>query len=89
MRRYYFTINGKRSKRVQKRTAKRLYEAGKDVYFIPCNCNPENRFFSLGIWENKRLDGQYESFEKLCNGFSFYNCNDAETGKYIAFYAEV
>lgn len=86
---YTFTINGRKAKRVQKRTAEKLYNAGKDVFFIPCKCNPENHWFSLGIWENKHLDGQYDSFEKLCNGFSFYNCNDSQTGKYISFYAEV
>lgn len=71
--------------RITKTTAKKLYNAGHDVLFIPCNLHPENNFYSLGIWENVNLCGQYDSFETLCNYFAAYNCN-SETGKYIAFY---
>lgn len=71
--------------RISKTVARKLYNAGRDVLFIPCNLNPENNFYNLGIWENKTLVGQYDSFEKLVNSFEFYNCNN-ETGKYTAFY---
>lgn len=71
--------------RISKTVARKLYNAGCDVLFIPCNLNPENNFYNLGIWENKTLVGQYDSFEKLVNSFEFYNCNN-ETGKYTAFY---
>lgn len=71
--------------RISKTAARKLYNAGRDVLFIPCNLNPENNFYNLGIWENKMLVGQYDSFEKLVNSFEFYNCNN-ETGKYTAFY---
>lgn len=71
--------------RITKTTAKKLYNAGLDVLFIPCKLNPENDFYSLGIWENKFLDGQHDTFEKLENAFSYYN-NRPDTGKYTAFY---
>ena len=72
-------------KRVNKTTAKKVYENGFDVLFIPCKLNPENDFYSLGIWENAFLQGQHETFEKLENAFSYYN-NRPDTGKYTAFY---
>lgn len=31
-------------KRVNKTVAKRLYNSGVDVLFIPCNLHPENNF---------------------------------------------
>lgn len=81
MNRYKF----KNVERISKTQAKKYYEKGFDVLFIPCKCNPENDFFSLGIWENAFLRGQHETFEKLENAFSYYN-NRTETGKYTAFY---
>lgn len=77
--------NFKTLKRINKTAAKKLYNAGADVLFIPCKLNPENNFYCLGIWENNQLAGQYETFEKLCNAFSWYNCR-SDTGNYIAFY---
>ena len=71
--------------RITKRKARQLYNNGDDVLFIPCNLNPENNFYNLGIWENKELDGQYKDFDTLCNNYEYYNCNN-ETGSYIAFY---
>ena len=77
--------NFKTLKRINKTTARKLYSAGADVLFIPCKLNPENNFYRLGIWENKNLCGQHETFEKLCNEFEYYNCRP-DTGNYIAFY---
>ena len=92
MRKWYFidSIQGKRVtlKRISKNVAKSVYNHGLDVLLIPVNCSPVNRYWNLGIWENNKLDGQYKSFETLCNAFEVYNCNN-ETGKYIAFYIPV
>ena len=77
--------NFRELERVNKTTARKLYNAGRDVLFIPCKLNPENNFYCLGIWQNKELAGQYETFEKLLNAYEFYNCRP-DTGKYTAFY---
>lgn len=77
--------NGETLKRVNKTTAKKLYNAGNDVLFIPCKLNPLNNFYNLGIWENKTLLNQFETFEKLVNAFEYYNCRP-DTGRYTAFY---
>lgn len=81
------TLNGKTWKQVQKRTAKKIYEEGKDVYFIPCKMN-SNSPCSLGMIQNRDLWGQYRTFEQLCENYWVYNCNH-ETGLYPHFYIEI
>ncbi len=81
MRNYNFTG----LKRINKTIARKIYNNGGEVLFIPCLLNPLNNFYCLGIWENKDLQGQYDSFDNLVNHFEWYNCNN-ETGKYTAFY---
>ena len=70
--------------RISKLAARKEYNNGKEVLFIPCKIHPLN-MYGLGIWENKFLNGQYDNFDELCNWFTWYNC-DSERGKYIAFY---
>ncbi len=77
--------SGKTLVRISKTRARALYDAGSNVLFIPCKLNPANNFYALGIWQNKNLDGQYETFDKLVSYYEGYNCN-AETGNYTAFY---
>ena len=84
----YFQDKDVTLKRINKYKARVAYYNGLDVLFIPVKCNPLNKHCSLGIWENKNLWGQYDSFSALYNAFSYYNCNN-ETGKYIAFYIPV
>lgn len=72
--------------RISKIKAEKLYNSGLTVLFIPCKCNPENNFYNLGIWENKYLQGQFETFQELLNNYEFYNCNYNELGLYTAFY---
>ena len=76
---------GKMLIRISKARAKAIYEAGNDVLFVPAKCSPVNDFYGLAMWENKNLDGQYETFEKLVDYYTGYNCT-RETGYYPAFY---
>lgn len=69
-------------KQIQKRTAKKLYDQGKTIYFQASNLRP------FGVWQSIMLvtSKQEEiSFENLCNEYTWYNC-DSERGKYINFY---
>ena len=70
--------------RVDKRVARKIYNEGKDVLFIPRNMRPDNNW-GLGIVENKYLFGQEATFDKLVDTYTWYNCNN-ETGRYVAFY---
>lgn len=74
--------------RINKTTAKKLYNAGVDVCFCPSNLRP----FSMWAPEfvsNKTRDietaGEAD-FDKLLNYFTFYNCINAETGRRVNFY---
>lgn len=80
---YEYTRNGLTLKRVQKRTAARLYEQGFTIYMLPCNMRIDNMW--MGLYEfSKQPD---ETFEKIVNYYEFYNCN-YETGDYAKFYVE-
>lgn len=81
MNRPYF----KTVKRVNKKVARRLYEAGEEVFFIPCNLRPEPNFWGIGIWEHKDLWGQYKDFDTLVSYYESYNCDNYQ-GRYTAFY---
>ena len=75
-------------KRINKTVARKMYNEGKDVLFIPCNCNPNRDVWGLSIWENKDNWGQFpdfDAFDTLVLTYISYNCNN-ELGKYPAFY---
>jgi len=66
--------------RISKAAARRLYDAGNDLYFCPVNLNPENPWGLLYYPGNRE-----PSFEDHVRLFENFNCN-AETGRYTAFY---
>lgn len=74
---------------VQKRTAKKLFEAGETIYLQSSNFHP------FGVW-SRCLDTNKDNincigstFEALVNEFEYYNCTDSETGKYTNFYKKL
>lgn len=78
-----FSENG--FSRVQKRTAKKLYEQGVTVYLSPCKMSPAS------IWQPAMPISQQDemgdsSFDIRINAFEYYNCGDGERGNYAAFY---
>lgn len=66
--------------RVQKRTAKKLYNAGETIYICACLINPRGNIGAAALPTG-------EDWERLINEFVYYNCN-FECGKYPAFYIE-
>lgn len=87
MNKMVFERNGKTIVRVNKAKARKMYNNGIDVLFIPCNLRPDSPYM-LGAWENINLGDEKIPFEKLVDYFEIYNCIDSETGKYTAFYIE-
>lgn len=96
MNNYTFNADGKQYKRIDKRQAKKLYDAGKTIILCACNLRP------FGFWRpeipiNKTdyLKHGYTApasdydFRHRVNSFEFYNCTNTETGKYCAFYTEL
>lgn len=69
---------------ISKRTAKRLFEAEKDIFIQSSNMTFENVWQSA-VSINKDSLNHGESFDSICNSFKYYNC-DNYRGKYIKFY---
>lgn len=89
MRKLFFDDeNGVTFTRINKTTARKLYNAGLDVVFCPCNLRPFNRYgFGLDMRINKDdISNDGRTFDTVVNYFEYYNCRDTETGKYTAFY---
>ena len=85
MNKYIFDItNETRLVRINKRTARKMYDHNLPVMFCPVNLSPVNKFYPAGIWLRKNADN---SFTSRVNAFEYYNCNLRETGYYTAFYA--
>lgn len=70
--------------KVNKTKAKKLFESGKTILFIPHKLNPASPW-SMGM--EVSADSTDCSFNELCNAIAYYNCN-TETGKYLAYYVE-
>ncbi len=104
MNNYIFTDkNGKQYKRVNKTTARRLYDAGNNIILAGSNINPFNIYgvCRAEININDYLKYGYTSpavysdgtrdndFKYRVNSFEFYNIRNAETGYYTAFYVAI
>ena len=70
--------------RINKTTARRLFNAGHDILFNPVNMPVRRDFYCMHVIANKK--GRAD-FDKLCNAYQYYNC-DNETGRYPAFYVK-
>lgn len=79
---------------VQKRTAKKLFDAGEDIYIQSSNFHPFgvwsqcieiNNKWSQCIEVNNKED---KLFDSIVNSFEFYNCN-SEAGYYTTFYKRI
>lgn len=75
--------------RIQKRTAQRLWLTGRKVYMQSSNFRPDNMYQpAIPVSSPEKYDGfrNPETFEKILNYFSAYNCPNSETGRSINFW---
>ena len=70
---------------VQKRTAKKLFEAGEELVFCPCNMYPFGTWYPGVVIDTNRYNSEGISFESCVASFEYYNCG-AEQGRYTTFY---
>jgi hypothetical protein len=88
MNKYTFTDkHGLTWERVNRTAARRAYRAGDLVQLCPCNLRPDSMWRPVAIIHNDYPapvgPDQFERYECY---FTAYNCNDAETGRYPAYY---
>lgn len=69
-------------KKINKATARKLWEQGKEFWMCACNMRPE-----CGNLIQPQYHKDFASFNVLYNNFCYYNCN-SETGRYPAFYID-
>lgn len=86
-------VNNKDYTRIDKRAARRLYNAGKDILIIADNLRPFTPWHCETITNINNLDewdkGKTDCFDRFVNMFEIYNCVSRETGYHAAFYKEV
>lgn len=96
MNKYSFTDNGRTFERVSKATAKRAFIDGFTIAFCPSNLRPGTMWHTEFITDREARGALYadetgvsNDFNNLLNSFEYYNCTNAETGKYTAFFLEM
>ena len=95
MNKYSFIDNGRAFERVSKATAKQAFIDGFIIALCPSNLRPGAPWHPEMITD-RELRGDYiiddtgaeNDFNNLLNSFEYYNCTNAETGKYTAFFIE-
>ena len=95
MNRYEFTSNGRMFTRTAKVIAKKAFVSGFTIAFCPSNLHPGTPWHPEYITNREMrsdfiLDdkGAENDFYNLLNSFEYYNCTNAETGRYTAFFIE-
>lgn len=73
--------------RINKRRAKREYEAGKTVYLLPANCRLVNPWVSLCPLRKEDELFERDYFDNRVRDYQYYNCNH-ELGYYPHYYIE-
>ena len=74
----------KSMKRINKSTARKLYNEHKNFWIAACNMRPECGIL-IGSSSFERMTET--PFDTMVNSFIYYNC-DNERGRYPAFYIE-
>lgn len=70
---------------VQKRTAKKLFEAGEELVFCPCKMCPFGPWNIGMLISSTRYTEEEISFESCVANFEYYNTS-SELGTYTTFY---
>lgn len=69
--------------KINKTTARKLYNEGKPFIIVSCNFRPE-----LGIPFKPEWKKNFRDFDAMVNNFEHYNCKNGETGRRAAYYVK-
>ena len=72
-------------KRIDKKTARKAFDANLKVVLTPCNMNPHS--FACAWYETCKT-AETPDFDKMVNAFEYYNCF-AEVGRYASFFIPI
>ena len=76
-----------RVKQISKRTARKLFDDGKEIYFHSSNMSFDNMWQSpMPAYKNGCSFVGY-TFDQVCSSYECYNC-DSERGNYIHFFVK-
>lgn len=73
---------------IQKRTAKKLFEAGKEIFLHSSNMRFDNMWQHPMPAQKNGYSFVGYSFEQICDSYECYNC-DNERGRYIHFFVKL
>lgn len=78
-------------KRVNKPTARKMYNLGEEIYLLPCKVPmrtyPDSSFIQPVKISKATSTTNANHFDRTVNEFEYYNCN-AELGYYAHYYVE-
>lgn len=72
-------------KKVTKNTALKAFNAGLDIYMLPCKANPKSYWINPAKFNKKMVFDAGRTIESVINEYTFYNCNN-QLGNYITYY---
>ncbi len=77
---------GKKWRRVTKNRARKMFNKGRDIYFLPCKINPVIGWDRGMVIPPKENNNPKEKiFDQVCDVFERYGCN-SRLGKKASFY---
>ena len=71
-------------KRIDKKTARKLWNKGVSIYFHPSNMKFDN-CWQQPFLTNKSSNKLSDDFDMVCHDYAYYNCDNFR-GRYIHFF---
>lgn len=88
MRAMQATCGGINVKRINKKTARRLFYEGKKIYLLPCNVRLNNMWIEPQAIQKIDFEESETLFDYIVNCYELYTCNYQELGRYASYYIE-
>lgn len=82
---FYSRTLQSRVKRIEKRTAKKLFGKGKEILMLASKIAFDNPW--IYPYPAQMESSKTSDFDRLCDSFLVYNC-DAERGRFIHFFVK-
>lgn len=88
MNKYTFEMGGKTYCRINKATARKMYERGESLLACPCNLRPGRPWHPEVHIYGGMVSVYRSTFDEIVNYAEAMNCVNNETGRYFAYYVE-